>query len=180
MRLLRFSLLLLSYLKAAPSFVKILFGLNRVLVFLCVVCAATIAFACDQLPPGQSLWIRLASPVTTYTAKVGDPVHAVLTQDLVCDNEILLPMGADIEGIVRGKRRVSRGIRHETAALALEFHHAAARPGVDIAFTARVEEVAGRMAVTALRHRPAVERQPDNPCMPLQRRPDIARLLFRP
>jgi hypothetical protein len=120
---------------------KILFGLNRVLVFLCVVCAATTAFACDQLPPGQSLWIRLVLPVTTYTAKVGDSVHAVLTQDLVCENEILLPMGADIDGIVRSKRKVGWGIRHETAALELEFHHAAAGPGVDIAFIARVEEV---------------------------------------
>ncbi|HSY01869.1 MAG TPA: hypothetical protein VK819_06925, partial [Acidobacteriaceae bacterium] len=120
---------------------KILFGLNRVLVFLCAVCAATTAFACDQLPPGQSLWIRLASPVTTYSAKVGDSVHAVLTQDLVCENEILLPMGADIDGIVRSKRKVGWGIRHETAALELEFHHAAAGPGLDIAFIARVEEV---------------------------------------
>ena len=120
---------------------KILIGLNRVLVFLCVVCAGTSAFACDQLPPGQSLWIRLASPVTTYTAKVGDPVHAILTQDLVCDNEIVLPMGAQIEGVVRSKRKVGWGIRHETAALELEFHHATATSAVEIAFTARVEEV---------------------------------------
>jgi LssY C-terminus len=119
---------------------KILRGLNLVLVLLCVMCAGT-AYGGDSLPPGQALWIRLAAPISTYTAKVGDPVHAVLTQDLICDNEIVLPMGADIEGIVRSKRKVGWGIRHETAALELEFHHAAARPGVDVVFTARVEEV---------------------------------------
>jgi len=101
----------------------------------------TLAFGCDRLPAGQALWIRLAAPVSTYTAKVGDPVHAVLIQDLVCDNEVLLPMGAPIEGVVRSKRKVGWGIRHETAALELEFTRAIAGPDDVIALTARVEEV---------------------------------------
>ena len=120
---------------------KILLDLNRGLAFLCVLCAARMAFGCDQLPAGQSLWIRLADPISTYTAKAGDPVHAVLTQDLVCDNEIVLPMGASIDGIVLSKRKVGWGIRHETAALELEFNRATARPGVDVALIARVQEV---------------------------------------
>jgi hypothetical protein len=119
----------------------ILLVLSRGLVFLCVICDARMIFACDQLPSGQSLWIRLATPISTYTAKPGDPVHAVLTQNLVCDNEIIVPMGASIEGIVRSKRKVGWGIRHETAALELEFNHATARPDVTVALTARVEEV---------------------------------------
>ena len=120
---------------------KILPDLNRGLAFLCVLFAARMAFGCDQLPAGQSLWIRLAAPISTYTAKAGDPVSAVLTQDLVCDNEIVLPMGAPIEGVVLSKRKVGWGIRHETAALELEFNRATARPGVDVVLTARVEEV---------------------------------------
>jgi len=120
---------------------RILLEVCRGLALLCIICAAPAAFACDQLPAGQSLWIRLTSPITTYTAKTGDPVHAVLTQDLVCDNEILLPMGADIEGVVRSKRKVGWGIRHETAALELEFNQATASPDVNVAITARVEEV---------------------------------------
>ena len=119
---------------------RVLPKLNRALLFSCAV-SSTIAFACDRLPAGQTLWIRLLTPVSTYTAKVGDPVHAVLTQDLVCENEIVLPMGAPIEGVVRSKRKVGWGIRHETAALDLQFNRAAARPGVDLALTARVEEV---------------------------------------
>lgn len=120
---------------------RILLDLNRGLVFLCVMFAARLAFACDQLPAGQTLWIRLAAPVSTYTAKVGDPVHAVLTQDLVCDDEIVLPIGAPVDGVVLSKRKVGWGILHETAALELQFNSATLKPGVEVTFTARVQEV---------------------------------------
>ena len=103
--------------------------------------AQRMAFGCDRLPAGQTLWIRLAAPISTYTAKAGDPVHAVLTQDLVCDSEIVLPMGAPIEGVVHSKRKVGWGIRHETAALELEFNRATPKAGVALALNARVEEV---------------------------------------
>lgn len=120
---------------------RIPLNLKYEFAFLCVMLAVSSAFGCDRLPAGQTLWIRLAAPVSTYTAKVGDPVHAVLTQDLVCGDEVLLPMGAAIEGVVRSKRKVGWGIRHETAALELEFQNAVARPGVTVALAARVEEV---------------------------------------
>jgi hypothetical protein len=99
------------------------------------------AFGCDRLPAGQSLWVRLDVPVSTYTAKVGEPVQAVLTQALVCENEIVLPKGSIIEGTVRTKRKVGWGIRHETAALELDFNRAVASTGVAMALSARVEEV---------------------------------------
>ena len=108
---------------------------------MCVISFARASFGCDQLPAGQSLWIRLAAPISTYTAKVGDPVHAVLTQDLVCGDEIVLPMDTPIEGVVRSKRKVGWGIRHETAALELEFHQAILKPRETVLFIARVEEV---------------------------------------
>jgi hypothetical protein len=93
------------------------------------------------MPAGQSLWIRLADPITTYSAKAGDRVHAILTQNLVCDGEIVLPMGAAIDGMVLKNRKVGWGIRHETAALELEFDQATAGSGAPVMFTARVEEV---------------------------------------
>ncbi|HEX7158519.1 MAG TPA: LssY C-terminal domain-containing protein [Edaphobacter sp.] len=119
---------------------RTLLDLMRVFVFVCAI-AARLAFACDQLPAGQSLWIRLTAPVSTYTAKAGDPVHAVLTQDLVCENDVLLPMGTPIEGVVLSKRKVGWGIRHETAALELGFNRAIPIPGAAIELGARVEEV---------------------------------------
>ena len=68
-------------------------------------------------------------------------VRAVLTQDLVCGNEIMLPMGTPVEGVVRSKRKVGWGIRHETAALELEFNRAILGPDSTVQMTARVEEV---------------------------------------
>jgi hypothetical protein len=50
-------------------------------------------------------------------------------------------MGAPIEGVVRSKRKVGLGIRHETAALELEFNRAVSSPGVTVALAARVEDV---------------------------------------
>ncbi len=119
---------------------RILLYLKYGLVCVCIM-SAKLAFGCDQLPPGQPLWIRLAEPVSTYSAKVGDVVHAVVTQDLFCANETVLPMGTPIDGIVRSRRKVGWGIRHETAALELEFNQATTNSGVTVQLTARVEEV---------------------------------------
>src|SRR5215831_10372559 len=119
---------------------RILLGVARGLAFLYFMCTASWALACDQLPAGQSLWVRLSSPISTYTAQVGDPVNAVLTQDVVCENELLLPMGTPIEGMVRSKHKVGWGIRHETAKLELEFNRAVLSPDSTVAIAARVEE----------------------------------------
>jgi hypothetical protein len=119
---------------------RILPYIDRGLVFSCALYASAMAYGCDQLPPGQTLWIRLTAPISTYSAKAGDPVHAVLMQDLVCDSDVILPMGAHVEGFVRSKRKVGWGVRHETAALELEFTRATAGTGV-ATFSARVEEV---------------------------------------
>jgi hypothetical protein len=120
---------------------RILVGLVRGFAFFSLLCAAVSLPACEQLAAGQSLWVRLSSPISTYTAKVGDPVHAVLTQDLVCGREVLVPMGTPVEGTVRSKRKVGWGIRHETAALELEFNQLSLPNGSTVEMSARVEEV---------------------------------------
>jgi hypothetical protein len=116
-------------------------GFNRGWVLWLILFTAQIAYGCDEVPSGQTLWIRLASPVSSYTAKPGDPVRAVLTQDLVCDDEVILPMGTPIEGIVRNKRKVGFGIRHETAAIELQFNRAVPASGETQTIATRVEEV---------------------------------------
>jgi LssY C-terminus len=120
---------------------RILLGLGRGLAFLSLLGCASAAIGCDQLPAGQAMWVRLASPVSTYTAQVGDSVRAVLTQDVICGRDVVLPMGTQIAGVVRSKRKVGWGIRHETAALELEFNEAVYEDGSTIALSARVEEI---------------------------------------
>jgi hypothetical protein len=120
---------------------RILLGLGRGLAFLSLLGCASAAFGCDQLPAGQAMWVRLASPISTYTAQVGDPVRAILTQDVTCGSDVIVPMGTQISGVVRSKRKVGWGIRHETAALELEFKAAVYEDGSTIALSARVEEI---------------------------------------
>jgi LssY C-terminus len=108
---------------------------------LCAAFGATAAFACDVVPAGEPLWIRLAAPISTYNAKPGDPIDAILTQDVVCGGDVVLPMGSLIQGTVLKKHKVGWGIVHETASLELEFTRAIPRPGVTLAITARVEDV---------------------------------------
>src|SRR5262252_4637178 len=119
----------------------ILLGVVRQLAFFSLMCAAIVSLACDQWPAGQSLWIRLTDPISTYTAKVGDPVHAVLIQDLVCGHEVLVPMGTSVEGVVHSTHKVGWGIRHETAALELEFNQLDLDDDSTVRMSARVEEV---------------------------------------
>src|SRR5271165_396937 len=120
---------------------RILLGAARGLAFLYFVCTAGMALGCDQLPAGQLIWVRLSAPICTYTTHAGDPVRAVLTQDIVCNNEVVLPMGTAIEGLVRSRHKVGWGIRHETAALELEFNRAVPGPDATVQMIARVEEV---------------------------------------
>jgi hypothetical protein len=110
-------------------------------VFSSLSCSSAFALGCDEAPQGQSLWIRLTSAISTYSAKVGDPVSAVLTQDVTCGPQVLIPMGTPVQGDVRGKHKVGLGIRHETAALDLEFTRALLGPDSIVQMHARVEEV---------------------------------------
>lgn len=68
-------------------------------------------------------------------------MHAVLTQDIVCGTDVLIPMGSTVEGVVRSKKKVGWGVRHETATLELEFNQLIAAPGTTIEIVAQVEEV---------------------------------------
>ena len=120
---------------------RILLGAVRGLAFFIFVSSVQMALGCDQLPAGQSLWVRLSSPISTYSAQVGDPIHAVLTQDIICGNEVVLPMGTAVEGTVKSKHKVGWGIRHETAMLELEFTQVSLGPDSSVQMTARVEEV---------------------------------------
>jgi hypothetical protein len=122
------------------GFLRTLQTAGRMLALLQLI-SAGFALGCDELPAGQPLWIRLASSISTYSARIGDPVRAVLTQDVDCGNLLLIPMGTEVEGVVRSKRKVGLGVLHETAALELEFNRVVLGPDISVAISTRVEEV---------------------------------------
>ncbi len=113
----------------------------RRLVPLALILSSALSFGCDRLAAGQILWIRLSDPVSSYTAKPGDGVHAVLTEAAVCDDEVIFPVGTPVEGVVRSVRKVGWGIHHETAALDLRFERALVTPEEPVSLSASVVEV---------------------------------------
>jgi hypothetical protein len=89
---------------------------------------APAALGCERVAAGEMIWIRLTSSVSTYNAKPGEPVHAVLTEDVTCGGDTLLPIGAAVRGTVQSVRKVGLGIKHETAALQITFTEISVAP----------------------------------------------------
>ena len=116
-------------------------GLCRRLAPLSLILCSATAFGCDGLAAGQALWIRLSSPVSSYSSKLGDPVYAVLIEAATCNDGVVFPVGTRITGVVHSVRKVGWGIYHETAALNIQFDHAAVTGDPAVPITATVMEV---------------------------------------
>jgi LssY C-terminus len=119
----------------------VLCGICRRLAPLAVVFCTALAFGCDGLAAGQTLWVRLSAPVSSYSSKPGDIAHAVLIEAVTCDNGVIFPVGTSIDGTVHSVRKVGWGIRHETAALDIRFDHATVPEGSPTSISASVVEV---------------------------------------
>ena len=120
---------------------RVLPGACRRLASLLLMFSSMLAFACEGLPAGQTLWIRLSSPVSSYSSKVGDTVHAVLIEGVTCDSGMVFSLGTKIDGRVASVRKVGWGIRHETAALQLQFDRAIPTESSPVVMSAVVVEV---------------------------------------
>ena len=73
------------------------------------------------MPPGTQLHIRLTGAVGSFASKVGSPLGASLIAPVAVDGSTVLPAGSVLSGTVTFVSRVGLGIRHETAALGLDF-----------------------------------------------------------
>jgi LssY C-terminus len=120
---------------------RILPGICRRLTHLSLILCSAMAFGCDGLAAGQTLWIRLSAPVSSYSSKPGDTVNAVLTQAVICDDGVVFPVGTRIAGVVHSVRKVGWGIYHETAALNIQFDQAVVAQDPAVPITASVIEV---------------------------------------
>lgn len=116
-------------------------GMYRRLAPLSLILCSAMAFGCDGLAAGQTLWIRLTAPVSSYSSKPGDTVYAVLTEAATCDTGVVLPVGTGVDGVVHSVRKVGWGIYHETAALNIQFDRAGPAQGPAVQITASVTEV---------------------------------------
>jgi LssY C-terminus len=116
-------------------------GICRRLAPVAVLFCSAMAFGCDGLAAGQTLWVRLSAPVSSYSSKPGDIVHGVLTEAVTCDKGLVFPVGTKIDGTVHSVRKVGWGIRHETAALDIRFDHATVAQGSPTSISASIVEV---------------------------------------
>jgi len=82
---------------------------------------AQFAFACDQVPAGQTFRARLLQPLSSYSSKVGNPVRAILIESPQCDHLPIFPDGTLVEGHIQSVHKVGMGFRHEVASLEIEF-----------------------------------------------------------
>jgi hypothetical protein len=87
---------------------------------LCIFCPQARG-ACDEVPAGQTLLVRLVQPVYSYSAKPGTVVRGILIAGPNCEGGSVFPEGAIVEGQVKSVHRVGLGFRHEVASLEIEF-----------------------------------------------------------
>jgi hypothetical protein len=102
---------------------------------------STNLLAVRQVPAGTPLHIRLTTTVGSYASKVGAPVSALLIAPVILDGKVVLPVGSIVSGRVKMVARVGFGIRHETAALDLEFNQVTRPNSALIPISAHVAEV---------------------------------------
>ena len=89
---------------------------------------ATLACAClsgslaaAESPSGTAIEARLLTPISTYRAKPGMEIAAVVATPLCAGGASVLPEGTELRGVVRRVSKVGLGLVHESAGLKLEF-----------------------------------------------------------
>jgi hypothetical protein len=90
-------------------------------------------------PPGSVVHAVLVTPLSSATAKKGDPVDAVITQPLVAEDHLVLPEGSHLKGTVlqvRPARRLNRN-----GQLRIVFHQVAPPDGIEQKVEASLEGV---------------------------------------
>jgi hypothetical protein len=91
-------------------------------------------------PTGSVVYARLETGLSSATAKVGDPVEAVITEPLVASNHLILPEGSLIKGSVMQvppARRLSRN-----GQLRIQFREVAPPNGIEQKVETNLEGVA--------------------------------------
>jgi hypothetical protein len=95
----------------------------------------------QEVPAGSILEIRLRDGVSSYGAKRGEALHAVLIAPVQQGGRDLLPAGVDVYGSVVSVKRVGLGIIRERARLRVRFDTVVTAVGSPLAMDSQVVEV---------------------------------------
>lgn len=107
-------------------------------VLVCLLASAALAYASD-IPSGTQLEIRLTSTVDSATAKVKDPVQAVVIAPVVAGEEIVMAAGAKVEGQIKEVKQPVKP--DEQAVVQVEFEKLLGAGGQKTSLSARVVSV---------------------------------------
>jgi LssY C-terminus len=88
-----------------------------------LVCAALCFYpASAKTPSGTAIEARLLTPISSYAARVGMPIEAIVTTPVCSTGEDALPEDAVVTGVVSKVHRVGLGLLYESASMAVDFN----------------------------------------------------------
>jgi LssY C-terminus len=96
---------------------------------------------CNSLKSGETLWVRLLEPLSSYSGKAGDKIHAMVIESPACNGSEEIAAGTMVEGEVARVTKVGMGLLHETASLRVEFKSLQIPDGNRIAIATRLLEI---------------------------------------
>jgi hypothetical protein len=115
--------------------------LLSLVIFFALSNCPTLFAQCNSLKTGETLWVRLLEPVSSYSGKAGDKIHAMVIESPTCAGAEEIAAGTMVEGEVARVTKVGMGLLHETASLRVEFKSLQMQDGNKIAIAARLLEI---------------------------------------
>ena len=98
--------------------------------------ALAVCAAAARIPAGTSIQIRLTKEINTATAKVGDPLEAVVIAPVVVNGQIAMPAGSTVTGHIG--QVTAAVIADDQAVLALDFDEIRDATGKQAKIAARI------------------------------------------
>jgi len=96
---------------------------------------------CNSLKAGDTLWIRLVQPLSSYSGKAGDKIRAMVIASPECDGAEKIVTATIVEGELASVRKVGMGLVHETALISAQFRSLKMDDGTELAIAAKVLEI---------------------------------------
>ena len=96
---------------------------------------------CEVLRSGATVWVRLLTPLASYSAQPGNKVRAVVIDSPMCEGAPVIPAGSLVAGEVTAVKRVGMGLVHESAALRVEFTSLQVGDSATSEIAARLKEI---------------------------------------